>query len=111
MSTDLLLTKLYRPAVPAKHVARPFLGQRLNEGLAAGHLILVSAPAGFGKTVVVSEWLDSLDMPSSWLSLDPADDDPGRFFSYLIAAIQQVDPTLGAEVEAALQTGQYQAAE
>jgi len=78
----LLKTKLHPPSVPPRHVQRPQLVKRLNEGLELGRRItLVSAPAGFGKTVCISEWLDTLkDWPLAWLSLDLADDDPGRFF-------------------------------
>jgi len=69
-------------------------------------ITLVSAPAGFGKTTSVSEWVGGLDLPVTWLSLDPADDDPGRFFTYLVAALQKVDPTLGREIEGVLHSGQ-----
>jgi len=90
--TVLLATKLHQPAPPPKRVQRPLLIQRLNEGLESGRQItLVSAPAGFGKTTCVSEWVNALDSPVTWLSLDPADDDPGRFFTYLVAALQKVD--------------------
>lgn len=104
----LLKTKLNRPALPPKRVLRPQLIQRLNEGLESGRQItLVSAPAGFGKTICVSEWLDTLqDWPVAWLSLDPADDDPGRFFSYFIAALQRVNGRLGSEIEGLLRAGQ-----
>ena len=103
----LLLTKLHRPAIPAKHVQRPYLSQCLQEGLDAGRaLTLVSAPAGFGKTTCVSAWADNLSLPVTWLSLDEADDDPGRFFTYLLAALQKVDSNLGREIEAVLRAGQ-----
>jgi LuxR family maltose regulon positive regulatory protein len=63
---------------------RPQLIQRLNEGLAAGRQIaLVSAPAGFGKTVCVVEWMSTLALPVAWLTLDSADDEPERFFASL----------------------------
>jgi LuxR family maltose regulon positive regulatory protein len=79
----------------------------LNEGLEFGRQItLVSAPAGFGKTTCISEWVNTLDCPVTWLSLDPADDDPGRFFAYLVAALQKVDDNLGREVEGVLRAGQ-----
>ena len=52
---------------------------------------LVSALAGFGKTTFVSAWVNALDCPVTWLSLDAADDDPGRFLAYLVAALQKVD--------------------
>ena len=107
MIVNLLATKLYTPAPSAKRVQRPHLIQRLNEGLAAGRqLTLISAPAGFGKTTCVSEWLSGLDLPVTWLSLDPSDDEPGRFFSYLIAALQKIDSNLGREIEGLLRAGQ-----
>ena len=73
---------------------RPRLVQRLNEGLAAGRrLTLISAPAGFGKSMCAGEWAACLGrQPLAWLSLDAADNDPGRFFIYFIAALQKLDP-------------------
>lgn len=104
---NLLSTKLRRPIFPPKRVQRPQLVQRLNEGLSAGRpLTLVSAPAGFGKTMCVSEWLNTLDVPVTWLSLDSTDDDPGRFFTYVIAALQKIDESLGREVGSVLRSGQ-----
>lgn len=74
---NLVATKLRHPSLPAKRVPRPRLLRRLNDGLAADHsLPLVSDPAGFGKTLCIAEWINTLDLPVSWLSLDPADDDP-----------------------------------
>jgi LuxR family transcriptional regulator, maltose regulon positive regulatory protein len=110
--SGLLETKLHRPTPLPKPVPRPRLIQRLNDGLASGRrLTLVSAPAGFGKTACLSQWLDSLDLPIAWLSLDPADDDPGRFFTYLIAALHQVHPELALDVEGVLRSGQIPPAE
>lgn len=84
----------------------------MNEGLEAGRQItLVSAPAGFGKTSCISEWVNGLDPPVAWLSLDSADDDPGQFFTYLIAALQNVDASIGQEIEGVLQAGQLPPAE
>ena len=104
----LLTTKLHQPALQRKRVQRLQLIQKLNAGLEMGHQIfLVSAPAGFGKTSCVSEWVITLDgWPVTWLSLDVSDDDPGRFFSYLIAALQKVDADLGQEIESVLRSGQ-----
>jgi LuxR family transcriptional regulator, maltose regulon positive regulatory protein len=104
----LLATKLHRPSTPPRRVHRPHLSQRLNEGLDAGRQItLVSAPAGFGKTTCIGEWLGTLEgWPVAWLSLEPADDDPGRFFAYRIAALQEVDESLGQEIEGVLRSGQ-----
>ena len=108
MKANLLATKLHRPALPTKWVKRPSLTQRLAEGLALNRqLTLVSAPAGFGKTTCVTEWLNTLDdWPVTWLSVDPADDEPGRFFTYLIAALQKIEPNLGQAIESVLRSGQ-----
>ena len=104
----LLVTKLHRPSIPTKWVQRQYLIQKLNDGLENNHRVtLVSAPAGFGKTTCVCEWVNGLvHWPVAWLSLDPADDDPGRFLTYLIAALQKVDPTLGKEIEGVIRSGQ-----
>lgn len=106
--TVLLATKLHRPAPPPKRVQRPHFVQRLNDGLGSGRRItLVSAPAGFGKTTCISEWLSALHSPVGWLSLDPTDDDPGRFLAYFIAALQQVDESQRREIEGVLRAGQF----
>ena len=107
LKPNLLATKSHRPSIPAKWVQRPHLCQRLNEGLELNRPItLVSAPAGFGKTTCISEWANALDCPVTWLSLDPSDDDPGRFFTYFVAALQKVDANLGQEIEGVLRAGQ-----
>jgi LuxR family maltose regulon positive regulatory protein len=80
-------------------VSRPQLIKRLNQGIKAGHkLTLVSAPAGFGKTTLLSEWVANHDLACAWLSLDKADNDPLRFLSYLAAALQAIEPGIGADV-------------
>ena len=94
----LLETKLYVPRLRRGQVARPRLTERLDRGLGR-RLTLVSAPAGFGKTTLLAEWLASLadDAPApAWLSLDPRDRDPTTFWSYVIAALQMVAPGVGA---------------
>jgi LuxR family maltose regulon positive regulatory protein len=97
MLSTLLATKLHRPHPTPNLLARPRLTRRLDEGLRNGHrLFLVVAPAGYGKTTLVTHWLDQAGIPSAWLSLDEADNDPLRFFTYLVAALQKtVDPNLG----------------
>lgn len=85
MSTPILTTKLYLPPTRAKTVLRPRLIERLNE---ARRLTLVSAPAGFGKTVLVSAWAAGCGRPVAWLSLDEGDNDLGRFLIYFVAALQ-----------------------
>lgn len=92
---DLLLTtKLEIPAPQSEILARPRLFDRLNEG-AERKLTLVSAPAGYGKTTLLSEWAHHVERPVVWLSLDAADNDFGRFMHYFIAALQRVEPGIG----------------
>ncbi len=89
MSTPILTTKLYIPPSRAKIVPRLRLIERLNEGLPAGcKLTLVSAPAGFGKTTLVSEWVTGCGRPVAWLSLDKEDNGSTRFLASIVAALQ-----------------------
>ncbi|MBN9390932.1 MAG: helix-turn-helix transcriptional regulator [Chloroflexi bacterium] len=105
--TPVLATKLYIPLPPPKSVFRPRLIERLNAGLNHNHkLTLVSAPAGFGKTTLVTAWLTSHDRPVTWLSLDEGDSEPGRFLTYLVAALQKIKPNLGAGLIEVLQSPQ-----
>lgn len=92
-SNTLLATKLYRPQRHVSLVSRPHLVSRLNAGLASS-LTLVCAPAGFGKTTLLAEWLAGQERRVAWLSLEEADDDPVRFLDYLIAALQPVQAKL-----------------
>src|SRR5438034_2139169 len=105
MSTLVLTTKLYIPPPPPKVVQRPRLIERLNEGLHR-KLTLISAPAGFGKTTLVSEWVAGCDRQVAWLSLDEEDSDPARFLTYLVAALRTVAPNIGVGVLGALQAPQ-----
>jgi LuxR family maltose regulon positive regulatory protein len=102
MKSDLLASKLYFPPERLDLVQRPHLLESLDAGL-SGKLTLVSAPAGFGKTTVVSEWLRDRGHPTAWLSLDKNDNDLSRFLIYFIAALQRVDPAIGVDVQAALE--------
>jgi len=109
VTNQLLATKLYIPPVRANRGARPRLLQRLDEGLRQGaRLTLISAPAGFGKTTLVGEWIASCGRPAAWLSLDAGDNDPAGFLAYLIAALQTAAPGIGAGVLASLQAPQPQ---
>ncbi len=95
----LLASKLLAP-LPRPHlVHRPRLIQRLQQGLNQ-NLILLSAPAGFGKSTLLADWLASYAIPAAWLSLEPRDNDPLRFLAYLLAALQASDPGLGRTVQA-----------
>ena len=79
MPAPILATKLYIPPLRRRSVPRPRLVERLNEGLSAGHrLTLVSAPAGFGKTTLVGEWVAGCGRRAAWLSLDDGDSEPSR---------------------------------
>ena len=80
MNMPILATKLYIPLPRPKVVLRPRLIERLNEGLHR-KLTLISAPAGFGKTTLVSEWVAGCERPVAWLSLDEGDNDPTRFLN------------------------------
>src|SRR5439155_5197263 len=106
----LLSTKLHRPLPRAQLVRRPQLAERLTQGV-KGPLTLVSAPAGFGKTTLLAQWFAESGMPVAWLSLEPGDNELVRFLSYLIAALQTLDPHLGAVALTLLQMPQPAAAE
>ncbi|MFQ3662514.1 MAG: AAA family ATPase, partial [Chloroflexaceae bacterium] len=101
MSPPLLATKLYRPPPHPKGVLRPHLIEQLNAGLHR-NLTLLAAPAGFGKTTLLSQWLDGCARPVAWLTLDPSDHEPARFLAYLVAALQTVVPEFGAGLLVAL---------
>jgi len=96
VSQGLLRTKLYLPSGRPHLVARARLIARLNEGLTRP-LTLLSAPPGFGKTTLLGEWVAQQGkLPVAWLVLDADDNDPVRFWSYFIAALQQIDAAIGS---------------
>ena len=103
MPDTLLSTKLHIPHPHRELVHRPRLIERLDAGF-QGKLTLVSAPAGYGKTTLVSDWMTRSQIPAAWLSLDASDNDLARFFSYLIAALQQIHPDIGADIQPILET-------
>ncbi|MCB8944465.1 MAG: hypothetical protein H6658_12015 [Ardenticatenaceae bacterium] len=106
----LLPTKLYQPQLRCGYVSRPRLLTRLNRGL-VGKLTLISAPAGFGKTTLLAEWIRASQLATdglrlskfAWLSLDEGDNDLSRFLTYLAAALQTAVPTLTPSVLPRLQ--------
>jgi LuxR family maltose regulon positive regulatory protein len=111
MPIPILTTKLYIPLPRPKVILRPRLIEKLNEGLHqyqnfGRKLTLISAPAGFGKTSLVSEWLASCQQPAAWLSLDEGDNDPACFLSYLVAALQTINNDVGKGVLVATQTSE-----
>jgi LuxR family transcriptional regulator, maltose regulon positive regulatory protein len=119
---SLLQTKLYIPPIRPELISRPRLLEQLNArlltrgGLSSTQaafpraLTLISAPAGFGKTTLVSEWVHQLGMDGdalvhvAWLSLDEGDNDPARFLAYLLAALRAVEASFGKGVLSALQS-------
>src|SRR5439155_26039071 len=105
MAIPILATKLYIPQPPPKVVLRARLVERLNEGLRR-KFTLISAPAGFGKTTLVSAWVASSDRPVAWLSLDEGDNDPIRFLVHLVAAVRTIAPTIGEGLLGLLQSPQ-----
>ena len=122
VSTPLLQTKLHVPflrsetldagppsALRARWVSRPRLVERLDAGLGAGNkLTLVSAPAGYGKTTLLAEWIAQCELRArlAWVSLDRGDNDPARFWAYVAAALQGVQEELGESLQAAFQSPQ-----
>ena len=104
MSDDLLQTKLYVPRLLPFLVPRPHLIEKLNQGLHR-KLTLISAPAGFGKTTLVSEWIAGTERPFAWLSLDEWDSELNRFLTYFVAALQMLSPKFG-RVSAMLESPQ-----
>ncbi len=106
----LIKLKLFVPRLRPGMIARPRLIARLNQGLYEA-LTLISAPAGYGKTTLLSEWIALLKAEKapaswavSWLSLDAGDNDPIRFLTYLTAALESARPELGAEARSLLQS-------
>jgi LuxR family maltose regulon positive regulatory protein len=88
----LLATKLYIPSARTGVLSRSRLAEQLNLGL-LHPLILISAPAGYGKTTLLSTWVANCEYLVAWLTLDQGDNDPVRFWRYVGAALQKVDDT------------------
>src|SRR5262245_1044813 len=106
MASPLVETKLYMPRLRRDLVARPRLRDRLSRG-AQSRLTVVSAPAGFGKTTVLIDWLSAApaeEQAVAWLSLDEGDSDPALFWTYLITALQTAAPGVGASALPLLQS-------
>ena len=93
----LLATKLHMPAPRPGLVPRPRLSGQLDEGLARG-VVLVCAPAGYGKTVLLADWARRGGHPAGWLSLDAGDNDPARFWRHAVAALDRARPGIGDRV-------------
>ena len=101
----LLAPKLYVPRARPDFVPRPRLLDQLDQGL-TGRFVLVSGPAGYGKTTLVSQWLASRQYPVAWISLDAGDNDPVRFLRYVVGALQIITPEVGQVAQSLLRTPQ-----
>jgi LuxR family maltose regulon positive regulatory protein len=112
MTQLLLTTKLFFPRARSKLVSRPRLIERLNAGLRKP-LTLISAPAGYGKTTLLSDWRlrRGSDFPLAWLSLDPDDNNLARFLTYISAALETLKPALAQELVSQLQLPELPAVE
>ncbi|GGN94826.1 LuxR C-terminal-related transcriptional regulator [Saccharibacillus kuerlensis] len=105
MTAPIMATKLYIPALRPHAVLRRRLTERLNRGIYR-KLTLIAAPAGYGKTTLVCEWLESCEREAAWLSLEEEDGDPIRFLTGLISSLQTLGEGLGQNLLAALQSPQ-----
>lgn len=90
---NLIRTKIQIPPVPPNHITRPHLIEHLNL-VHAPELVLASAPAGFGKSTIINAWVQQCEQAVAWFSLDSSDNDPARFWSYLLAALQSAGVNL-----------------
>jgi LuxR family maltose regulon positive regulatory protein len=105
MKSELLVTKTRLPQLPLDWIARPYLSSKLIEAL-RHKVVLVLAPAGYGKTTMVIEALRDTKQPVGWVSLDFADNIPGNFLTYFVTALQSVVPEIGQPILNALQSPQ-----
>lgn len=99
MTRPLIATKLYVPKPRRGLVSRPRLSAQLRRG-AEARLTLLSAPAGFGKTTLLADWLGETpddDRSVAWLSLDPADNEPASFWTYVVTALHGAVPGVGSD--------------
>lgn len=105
MEDSLLAVKLNIPQTCQQLVLRPQLVSLFSQALTKS-LVLVSAPAGYGKTTLVSSWLHDKNIPSTWLSLDEGDNDPIHFARYLILALRRIFPTVQEDLLGLIQEKQ-----
>ena len=95
--SPLLVTKLHVPRARTRLVMRPRLFKELDEGV-RNRVTMVVAPAGYGKTTAVAEWIGQRGFPAGWISLDSGDSEPAHFWRYLISALEPVLPKIGGKL-------------
>ncbi len=100
-SDEILATKLNPPLVPADIIDRPHLCERLEKN-ALRPLTLISAPAGYGKSTLAAQWIETSSLPAAWISLGESDNDPRRFLQYIVAAVRSHESKACAEIHALL---------
>ena len=105
MNQSLLLSKLQIPPLKPGLVPRPRLLALLDDGLTK-KICVLSAPAGFGKSTLLADWLHKTRLPAAWLSLDEHDNDFARFLKYLITSLQELDPAVDDTILDLLKTPQ-----
>ena len=99
MSDTLLATKVHAPPLHGNLVNRAHLVARLNDGIARGcRLTLISAPAGYGKSTLLSEWQAQAELPVAWLSLEKGENTPARFWNYFVAALNTLPQVQQANI-------------
>lgn len=104
-SNPLLATKLFVPKLRSAIIHRNRLTDKLDNGL-SGRLTLLCASTGFGKTTLLIDWVSTSTRPVAWVSLDRTENDPTRFFNYLIGAMQKAAKTLGKSTQTMLETNE-----
>ena len=105
MLNALIETKFHNPTPIGRLTSRLRLDAALDACTQPGcRLVLVTAPAGYGKSTLMSDWLNKREIHFAWLSLDSGDNEPRIFLSYLIGALQKVQPTLGVTLVNRIQT-------
>ena len=107
MIEPLLTTKLLIPTIRADIITRQHLIDLLKQSLFR-KITIVSAPAGFGKTTLIREWINQQRVSTAWLTLDELDNDPIRFLLYFIKALQAIDPNFGETLLEIIQSPQTQ---
>lgn len=94
----IIETKLFVPKTRGKLIVRSHLNQRLNEGLYR-KLTIITAPAGYGKSTLLSEWVTTIDAHIGWISLDESDNNPAQFWAHTIGALKRANPSFREKVE------------